>query len=71
MGIQVVEKQLKPEEVHGADSAFYCGTAAEVIGIRSLDGVPFKKEWKNSLGARVQKAYKDLVLENESTLVNA
>ena len=65
LGIEVVEKHLKPEDVHGADSAFFCGTAAEVIGIRSLDKVPFTKEWKTSLGARLQKAYKALVLEIE------
>ena len=70
LGIEVVEKALKPEDVHGADSAFFCGTAAEVIGIRSLDKVPFTKEWKTSLGARLQKAYKALVLEKE-TLVEA
>lgn len=67
--IDVVEKQLRPEEVHGADSAFFCGTAAEIIGIGSLDRVPFKKEWKDSLGARLQKAYKALVLEKESLVV--
>ena len=70
LGIEVVEKDLKLEEVHGADSAFFCGTAAEVIGIRSLDKVAFTKEWKTSLGARLQKAYKALVLEKE-TLVEA
>jgi branched-chain amino acid aminotransferase len=67
--IEVVEKQLRPEEVHGADSAFFCGTAAEIIGIGSLDRVPFKKEWKDSFGARLQKAYKVLVLEKESLIV--
>lgn len=67
--IEVVEKQLKLEEVHSADSAFFCGTAAEVIGIGSLDKVPFKKEWKDSLGARLQKAYKALVLEKESLVI--
>lgn len=71
LDIEVVEKQIRPEEVHGADSAFFCGTAAEVIGIGSLDKVPFKKEWKASLGARLQKAYKDLVLEKQSPLVTA
>ena len=70
LGIEVVEKNIHPEEVHGADSAFYCGTAAEVIGIPSLDKVPFKKEWKETLGARLQKAYKALVLQKE-TLVEA
>ena len=71
LDIEIVEKQIRPEEVHGADSAFFCGTAAEVIGIGSLDKVPFKKEWKASLGARLQKAYKDLVLEKQSPLVTA
>lgn len=65
IGIQVIEKQIKPEEVRGADSAFYCGTAAEVIGLDSLDNVPFSKAWKDSLGATIQKAYKNLVLEKE------
>ena len=65
IGIEVIEKQIKPEEVHGADSAFYCGTAAEVVGIESLDDIPFKLPWKDSLGVKIQKAYKNLVLEKE------
>lgn len=62
LGIEAIEKQISPEEFKGADSAFFCGTAAEVIGIESLDDVPFNKEWKDSLGFRIQKAYKDIVL---------
>jgi branched-chain amino acid aminotransferase len=65
LGIEVVQRQIKPEEVHGADSAFFCGTAAEVIGIESLDNVSFKLAWKDSLGATIQKAYKNIVLEKE------
>jgi branched-chain amino acid aminotransferase len=61
--IEVVEKQITIDEVHGADCAFFCGTAAEVIGIASLDKIPFTKSWNESLGARIQKAYKDLVIE--------
>src|SRR3989344_9357975 len=38
---KLVEKQFSPEEVKGADSAFFTGTAAEVAGIASLDKVPF------------------------------
>jgi branched-chain amino acid aminotransferase len=62
-GIPVVEKKIMIDEVHGADSAFFCGTAAEIIGIASLDKVAFKKEWENTLGRKIQKAYKDLVAE--------
>jgi branched-chain amino acid aminotransferase len=65
-GIEVIEKLITIEEVHAADSAFYCGTAAEVIGFTSLDDVIFKLEWKDSLGAILQMAYKNRVLEIES-----
>lgn len=65
LGIEVVERKIKLSEVHGADSAFYCGTAAEVIGIEALDKIPFKKQWKESLGALIQKAYKCRVLDKE------
>ena len=65
LGIEVIETQLQLEGVYGADSAFYCGTAAEVIGIESLDKRMFIKPWSHSLGAVIQKAYKNLVLEQE------
>lgn len=65
LGIEVIERQIRVNEVHGVDSAFMCGTAAEVIGISSLDDVAFTKPWSESLGAIIQKAYKKLVLEKE------
>lgn len=65
--ITAVEKQITLDEVHGADSAFFCGTAAEVIGIASLDKIPFSKPWAESLGAVIQKEYKDLVTQKKYT----
>ena len=65
LGIPVVEKKITIDEVLGADSAFFSGTAAEIIGIKTLDKVPFSKEWENTLGSKIQKAYKDLVTEKE------
>lgn len=65
LDIEVIEKQITPDEVYEADSAFYCGTAAEVVGIESLDDRSFPKNWKETLGAVIQKAYKNLVLEKE------
>lgn len=61
LNIPVEEKQITPAEFHEADSAFFCGTAAEVIGIESLDKIPFKKHWADSIGSIIQKEYKDLV----------
>jgi branched-chain amino acid aminotransferase len=61
LGIPVAEKYFTPAEMKRADSAFYCGTAAEVIGIHSLDDSVFPKIWQQTQGARIQKAYKKLV----------
>lgn len=63
LGIEVIEKQILLQDVHGADSAFLCGTAAEIIGIESLDKIPFKKQWHQTLGATIQKAYRNLVVQ--------
>jgi branched-chain amino acid aminotransferase len=67
LDIPVVEKQITTKEIHDADSAFFCGTAAEVIGMESLDDIPFKKQWKDTLGIQIQNAYKNLVVEKEFT----
>ena len=65
MGFKVVEKYFTPQEVKGADSAFFTGTAAEVAGISSLDRVPFKLKWEDSLGAILQAKYTRRVAFNE------
>lgn len=62
LNIQVVEKCFKPEEMQGADAAFFCGTAAEVVMLASLDDIPFTMKWEESLSNQVQKAYRNLVL---------
>ncbi len=63
LNIPTVEKQITLDEVHGADGAFFCGTAAEIIGIASLDHILFTKNWNNTLGIKIQKEYKKLVIE--------
>lgn len=61
LNIPVEEKQISLEEIREADSAFFCGTAAEIIGIEKLDNIRFKKVWNKSIGIIIQKEYKDLV----------
>ncbi|PUZ30337.1 branched-chain amino acid aminotransferase [Chitinophaga costaii] len=65
LNIPLEEKLSTIEELRAADSAFFCGTAAELIGWESLDGQPFTKPWADSLGKYLQKAYKARVLEAE------
>jgi branched-chain amino acid aminotransferase len=63
LDIPVEEKLFKTPELKLADAAFFCGTAAEIIGWESLDGSKFKKNWNDSLGKIVQDAYKARVIE--------
>lgn len=63
--IPVEEKLFTVEELKKADAAFFCGTAAEIIGWESLDDVMMKKNWKESLSYIIQQAYKSKVLEKE------
>jgi branched-chain amino acid aminotransferase len=68
--IPVEQKMFTKEEMYGADAAFFCGTAAEVIGLASLDDKPFIMPWENSLSKLIQDGYKNLIVENKQELVN-
>jgi len=57
LGMKLEETYFTPEDVKGADSAFFVGTAAEVVGISSIDRIPFKLKWEDSLGAILQAKY--------------
>lgn len=59
--IPVKETFFKPEEMRGADAAFFCGTAAEIVGLDSLDDIPFNKNWDDTYSCLIQKAYRNLV----------
>jgi len=61
--IPVYEQQFRTANLLKADAAFFCGTAAEIIGWESLDGQTFSKPWKETLSSQLQQAYKDRVTE--------
>ena len=62
---EIEERLFTPEEIYTADSAFFCGTAAEVIGIASVNEYQFPLKWEDSIGALIQKKYKRRVAFNE------
>lgn len=70
LNIPVEEKMFTTEEMYGKDAAFFCGTAAEVIGLQSLDDKPFTMPWENTVSKLIQDAYKNLIVENKVELVN-
>lgn len=61
LNIPVKETFFKPEEMRGADAAFFCGTAAEIVALNSLDDVPFTKNWKDTASEKIQQAYQKRV----------
>ncbi|HMC84499.1 MAG TPA: branched-chain amino acid transaminase [Chitinophagaceae bacterium] len=63
LGIEVKEKQITTDEVKQADAAFFCGTAAEVIGWESFDNVKFNKNWNDTVSKKIQEAYASRVIE--------
>jgi branched-chain amino acid aminotransferase len=69
LSIPVEEGQFTPAQLARADAAFFCGTAAEVIGWESIDGKAFPTPWTASVSRQVQLAYKDLVIEKAPQLV--
>jgi branched-chain amino acid aminotransferase len=62
--ISVVETSFGIDAIKGADAAFFCGTAAEVIGLESIDDVPFTKNWDDTESKKIQSAYQKLVRTN-------
>ena len=65
LSVRVVEKHFTPEDVYDADGAFFTGTAAEVAGIKSLDGHVFKLPWRHTMGVELASAYKNRVQKKE------
>jgi len=66
LSIPVTEKICTYNELKQADAAFFCGTAAEVIGWSSIDEYNFPAAWGDTLSAKIQSAYKQRITEDEN-----
>lgn len=63
LNIEVKEGVYSINDIKQADAAFFCGTAAEVIGWKSLDEYEFPKAWNQTNSYKIQQAYKQLVIK--------
>jgi branched-chain amino acid aminotransferase len=66
LGLNLIVSRLMPAQLMQADYAFYCGTAAEVVGIESVDRHAFSKSWSESWGKKIQLAYKEKVIQSDT-----
>lgn len=71
LNIKVEEKFFTTAEMKAADAAFYCGTAAEIIGWESLDEVKFPTPWNDTISRQIQQAYTTRVKEEALEIVAA
>lgn len=60
-GITVHEKFFKPDVLQEADAAFMTGTAAEVVGVQSVNDHVFKRSFEESIGGFLGRRYSELV----------
>ena len=67
--LPVEEKYFRPEELFDADSAFFCSTMLEIVGVSSIEGQPLCLDWKDSMGALIQETYRNIVLEKSYSYV--
>ena len=60
-GLDIVERRITRDEVYICDEAFFTGTAAEVLPIRSLDGRRIANGKRGPVTEQLQSAYFDQV----------
>lgn len=60
-GLEVREAQLPREMLYVADEAFFCGTAAEITPIRSIDKIPVGEGRPGDVTKRIQAEFMGLV----------
>src|SRR5436190_24277506 len=65
LNIEVEERFFTIDELKQVDAAFFCGTAAEVIGFESLDDYKIPLNRNETVSRRIQLDYKSLVIEKE------
>lgn len=71
LGIEVIETKLRENDVKSADSMFFVGTAAEVVGVASIDEYHFPLKWEHTIGAKLGAAYSKLVRSTDQRIVAA
>jgi branched-chain amino acid aminotransferase len=61
MGLEVREETLPREILYVADEVFFCGTAAEITPIRSVDGITVGEGKRGPITTKLNKAFFDIV----------
>jgi branched-chain amino acid aminotransferase len=61
MGLEVREEPIPREMLYVADELFFCGTAAEITPVRSVDGIVVGDGKRGPITTRLQEAFFEIV----------
>ncbi|MGI9104294.1 MAG: branched-chain amino acid transaminase [Terriglobales bacterium] len=61
LGLQVVEGPISRDQLYTADEVFVCGTAAEVIALREIDGRTIGSGHAGPITRKLQREFSELV----------
>lgn len=61
LGLEAVEKDIKPEEIKDFDEAFFVGTAVEVNAIGRINDTEFTGDKEGEVTAKVRELYSEVV----------
>ncbi|NIV30551.1 MAG: branched-chain amino acid transaminase [Anaerolineae bacterium] len=61
MGLEVRQEPIPREMLYVADELLFCGTAAEITPVRSVDGIVVGSGQRGPVTARLQEAFFDIV----------
>ena len=61
MGLEVCQEPIPRELLYVADELFFCGTAAEITPVRSVDSIVVGGGKRGPITARLQEAFFDIV----------
>jgi branched-chain amino acid aminotransferase len=71
LGFEVLEADLCLEDAYQADEAFFTGTAAEVVPIRSIDDRLISDGNMGEITGRIKNAYQDAVRGKDESMLHA
>jgi branched-chain amino acid aminotransferase len=61
LGLRVVERDVDRTELYVADEVFFCGTAAEVTPVWSIDRIPLRSTGTGPVTRQLDRLYHDIV----------
>jgi branched-chain amino acid aminotransferase len=65
LNFEVREQAIPIEMIHEADSAFLTGTATDIVGVRSIEGIDMKSSWEDTMGYVLAAVYQHRIKRDE------